>query len=69
MKMFLTWLISQAVFARVLFGMVIATIIELKVPFEHYFNLFMVTALLCIAEVIVTGVVVFPLINPKCNRY
>ncbi len=68
MKTFFIWLIVQCVFARLLVGMSLEMWANLKVGPE-YLGYFMAPALLiCLAETIVSGVVVYPLVTGNVRR-
>lgn len=69
MKTFFFWLAAQALFARVLIGMIVAIIVELKVPFTEFSTLFLPATIIILAEAITSAIVVYPLINPNSKRY
>ena len=67
MKTFFLWLTIQCIFARVLIGMTLGLWAELKVPAEYLGYFVFPAAIICVAEVIASAVVVYPLIDPSNN--
>lgn len=69
MKTFFLWLGVQCLFARVLVGMVLGLWSSAHIG-PDYLAIFLIPAtLICIAETIVSGMVVLPLVRPSGSRY
>lgn len=65
MKAFLSWFVMNAILARLLFGMVLEIWVTAgKNP--EILTIFLVPSMLvCIAEVIVSGIVVYPVVRKQ----
>lgn len=61
MKIFLTWLILQCVFARILIGMSLGAWMSLKISPDYLGYFIFPPTLIILAETIVSGIVAFPL--------
>lgn len=62
MTTFFVWLISQAVFARVLFALVLMTWRDMHLPAETIGWFIVPVTVVCFVETIVSGCVAYPLI-------
>ena len=68
MKPFFGWLFAQAIFARILIGMILGLWEKLHLKEETLVSLVLYSALLCAVEAIVSCIVVYPLIEAERNR-
>ena len=67
-KIFIVWLLSQAVMARVLMGIALVSWADMHLSPDTLGYFVLPTAAICITEAVVSAIVVYPLIATSARR-